>query len=145
MPIDVLFVFVKLQSFRDSCLTEGSIDNFLVFRREKFDTTTEHEILVAPELGHQCPHKSLILVGEHSLLEIGEATSKPYGLCVVVELALPVFGALVRVDELQIDDVFRRSGVCLLMQTGGCLWAVRMNADWIGYRDCWFGFLRHSR
>ena len=91
MPIDVFFVFVELQSFRDACLTEGCVDNFLVFGREELDTTTKHEILVTPELGYQCPHEGLILVGEHLLLEISEATSKPYGLCIVVELTLSVF------------------------------------------------------
>lgn len=132
MPIDVFFVFVELQSFRDSSLVESSVDNFLILRREKLNTTTKHEIFVAPKLGYQRPHENLILVGEHLFLEIGEATSKPYWLCVVVELTLPIFGALARIDKLQIVDVFRRSGVCLLMQAGRRQRAICMDADWIG-------------
>lgn len=134
MPIDVFFVLVELQPFRNSNLAKGCVDDFLLLGREEHNTTTKHEIFVAPKLGYQRPHENLILVGEHLFLEIGEATSKPYGLCIVVELTLPVFGALARIDKSQIVDVFRRSGVCLLMQAGRRQRAICMEADWVG---CW--------
>ena len=90
--VDLLFVTVE--------------DGLLFLGREGQFSATAGEILVPSELPDEQGHEGPILFREHLLLEAGEAVGVPDGLRVAVELAVAVFCAVLRIDEVQTGLAF---------------------------------------
>ena len=97
--VDLFFVMVKRQILLDACPPEGSKDDSLILGREYQFTASISEVLVSSELSNQGPHESLILFGEHLLLETCESTSEHGGLSTAIELAFFTLCGFPRVDE----------------------------------------------
>ena len=129
--VDLLFVMVEWQIFRDACLVEGCENDFLLFGREGQSAATKLEVVAAAKLYNQRPHKGLILPREHPLLETREPTSIHDRLCVAIEYAIIAFRTFPWIDEPEVCLAFLQLGIGYLMQAGCCHRAVLVLADGI--------------
>ena len=72
-------------------------DYFLLGGREECMATATFKISLTSKLHNECIHKIMILLGEHSLLEIGESLGIAYRGGISVELAVLALGTMARV------------------------------------------------
>jgi len=127
----------------NSTLFKGSLDNLLLFGRNKSVTPTAHEIGIAPEVSNQHGHELVILAGEHLLLEVGEAFGKPHRLAVGIVRTVFLLGASRGVEQSQIESL---SGVLAegqLTKTGIGLRAIVMQAEGISRRNVLINLFVH--
>jgi hypothetical protein len=78
--VNGFYVFVKIELGIYSALFQGIKHNLLLSWRQDYLTTSAHEILIASEVQDEHIHELRILLREHTFLEVGEASGKPYWL-----------------------------------------------------------------
>jgi hypothetical protein len=78
--VNGFYVFVKIEMGFYSALFQGIKHNLLLIWRQDYLSTSAHEILIASEVQDEHIHELRILLREHTFLEVGEASGKPYWL-----------------------------------------------------------------
>ena len=94
VPVDVFLITVELHFFGYTYLFQGVQHYLLFLGRECRFTSSAFKIWVATEFANKQIHEILVLVGEHSLLEVGESSCIDNRFVVAVVLAwyLPPVG-----------------------------------------------------
>ena len=105
LPVLLLIVGIEGPFFGDARLLERFTYQLLFGGREGQLATAAHEVTIAPEVGDAPGAEGAILIGEHLLLEIGEASGEADGFVVAIEGAGGVLRALCWVDNT--DDFVR--------------------------------------
>jgi hypothetical protein len=96
-PIVKFHILVKLEVFLYTCLMQSGKDYFLLGGRKECMTTATFIISRTSKLHNERIHKIMILLGEHSLLEIGESLGITYRSGISVELTIPILRTMARV------------------------------------------------
>ena len=112
----------RFQRIEDECLLIGW---------ERTVATASLKVRVAAPVIDANRHETVVLVGEHALLELGESTGVSYWLAVAIEAARLVLTAFGRIDQTQIYFLLHQSGVGNVMQASSCHRAVGMLTYWI--------------
>lgn len=81
---------------------------------------------VASELAYENRRETVVLLGVHPLLEVGESAGVCDGLVAAEELALGILAALAWVHHTQDVILFQHHGINYLVQTGICHLTVAM-------------------
>lgn len=84
---------VKVHRDGYSCLVESYFDEFLLLGWKEDVATSALEVLVASELSDEYCHELVVLVGIHSLLEVGESFGKAYWIAVAIVGTVGLLGA----------------------------------------------------
>ena len=101
IPVGVLLITLERHLFHYTYLLQGVQNYPLLLGSEGSIASTALVIGVAPELAYEYHRKAVVLVGEHPLLEVGEAAGVRDGLVAAEELALGILAALCGVHHTQ--------------------------------------------
>ena len=101
IPVGVLLITLERHLFLYTYLLQGVQNYPLLLGSEGSIASTALVIGVAPELAYEYHREAVVLVGEHPLLEVGEAASVCDGLVAAEELALGILAALCGVHHTQ--------------------------------------------